>query len=41
MPPGSRRSYRVRADALGLWAFHCHLLYPLESGMMRSVEVQE
>src|SRR3546814_2199574 len=27
MPPGSKRSYRVRADALGRWAYHCHLLY--------------
>jgi len=41
MPPGSRRSYRVRADALGRWAFHCHLLYHMESGMMRTVEVHE
>ena len=41
MPPGSRRSYRVRADALGRWAYHCHLLYHMESGMMREVEVRE
>ena len=41
MQPGSRRTYRVRADALGRWAYHCHLLYHMESGMMRSVEVQE
>jgi CopA family copper-resistance protein len=41
MPPGSRRSYRVRADALGHWAYHCHLLYHMESGMMRTVEVRE
>ncbi|AXK73240.1 copper resistance system multicopper oxidase [Lysobacter sp. TY2-98] len=41
MPPGSRRSYRVRADALGRWAYHCHLLYHMESGMMRTVEVRE
>jgi FtsP/CotA-like multicopper oxidase with cupredoxin domain len=27
MPPGTRRSYRVTADALGRWAYHCHLLY--------------
>ena len=39
--PGSRRSYRVRADALGRWAYHCHLLYHMESGMMRTVEVRE
>ena len=41
MPPGTRRSYRVRADALGRWAYHCHLLYHMESGMMREVEVRE
>ncbi len=41
MPPGSRRSYRVRADALGRWAYHCHLLYHMEAGMMREVEVKE
>ena len=27
MPPGTRRSYRVTADALGRWAYHCHLLF--------------
>jgi CopA family copper-resistance protein len=41
MPPGSRRSYRVRADALGRWAYHCHLLYHMESGMLREVRVEE
>lgn len=41
MPPGSRRSYRVRADALGSWAYHCHLLYHMEAGMMRQVRVDE
>jgi FtsP/CotA-like multicopper oxidase with cupredoxin domain len=41
VPPGTRRSYRVRADALGNWAYHCHLLYHMEAGMMRTVEVRE
>jgi CopA family copper-resistance protein len=41
MPPGIRRSYRVRADALGRWAYHCHLLYHMEAGMMREVRVDE
>jgi CopA family copper-resistance protein len=41
MPPGSKRSYRVRADALGSWAYHCHLLYHMEAGMMRQVTVAE
>jgi CopA family copper-resistance protein len=41
MPPGSKRSFRVRADALGRWAFHCHLLYHMESGMFREMRVEE
>jgi CopA family copper-resistance protein len=41
MPPGTRRAFRVRADALGSWAFHCHLLYHMEAGMMRQVSVEE
>jgi CopA family copper-resistance protein len=41
MPPGSRRSFRVTADALGRWAFHCHLLYHMEAGMFREVRVDE
>jgi CopA family copper-resistance protein len=41
MPPGTRRSFRVRADALGRWAFHCHLLYHMEVGMFREVRVEE
>ena len=41
IPPGSRRSYRVTADALGRWAYHCHLLYHMEMGMFREVRVEE
>ena len=41
MPPGSRRTYRVRADALGRWAYHCHLLFHMEAGMFREVRVEE
>ena len=41
MPPGSRRSYRVTADALGRWAYHCHLQYHMEMGMFREVRVHE
>lgn len=41
MPPGTRRSYRVSADALGRWAYHCHLLYHMETGMFREVRVEE
>lgn len=39
MPPGTRRSYRVTADALGRWAYHCHLLFHMEAGMFREVRV--
>ena len=41
MPPGTRRSYRVTADALGRWAYHCHLLLHMETGMFREVRVEE
>jgi CopA family copper-resistance protein len=41
MPPGTRRSYRVTADALGRWAYHCHLLFHMEAGMFREVRVDE
>jgi FtsP/CotA-like multicopper oxidase with cupredoxin domain len=40
IPPGSRRSYRVTADALGRWAYHCHFLYHM-AGMFREVRVDE
>ncbi len=39
MPPGTRRSYRVSADALGRWAYHCHLLFHMEAGMFREVRI--
>jgi CopA family copper-resistance protein len=41
MPPGTKRAYRVTADALGRWAYHCHLLYHMEAGMFREVLVDE
>ena len=37
--PAQKLSYRVSADALGSWAYHCHLLYHMEAGMFRVVEV--
>ncbi|KGQ19424.1 Copper resistance protein A [Lysobacter dokdonensis DS-58] len=40
MPPGTRRGYRVTADAMGAWAYHCHLLFHMEAGMMREVRVE-
>ena len=36
--PGSKVSYLVSADALGSWAYHCHLLYHMP-GMFRKVVV--
>jgi CopA family copper-resistance protein len=37
--PAQKVSYRVNADALGRWAYHCHLLYHMEAGMFREVVV--
>ena len=37
--PAQQVSYRVSADALGQWAYHCHLLYHMEAGMFREVVV--
>jgi CopA family copper-resistance protein len=39
--PAQSISYAVTADALGRWAYHCHLLYHMEAGMFREVEVAE
>jgi len=37
--PAQRVVYRVSADAVGRWAYHCHLLYHMEAGMFREVVV--
>ena len=37
--PAERLSVLVSADAPGSWAFHCHLLLHMESGMFRVVRV--
>ncbi|GAA0720274.1 copper resistance system multicopper oxidase [Dokdonella soli] len=37
--PAQRISYQVSADNPGRWAYHCHLLYHMETGMMREVVV--
>ncbi len=39
--PGERLSFDVNVDALGAWAFHCHLLYHMEAGMFRKIVVSE
>lgn len=36
--PGSKVSYLVTADAIGRWAYHCHLVYHMP-GMFREVRV--
>lgn len=36
--PGSKISYLVSADAIGRWAYHCHLVYHMP-GMFREVRV--
>jgi len=37
--PAQRVSFLVTADALGQWAWHCHLLYHMDAGMFRKVIV--
>lgn len=39
--PAERVSVAVTADAPGPWAFHCHLLFHMEAGMFRVVEVSD
>ncbi|MEM7704557.1 MAG: copper resistance system multicopper oxidase [Pseudomonadota bacterium] len=37
--PGEKLSVDITAEAVGDWAFHCHLLYHMHAGMMRIVSV--
>lgn len=37
--PAQRISYLVTADALGRWAWHCHLMLHMDTGMFREVVV--
>ena len=39
--PGEKLSVDITADAVGDWAFHCHLLYHMHAGMFRVVSVLE
>lgn len=39
--PAERLSVTVSADALGDWAFHCHMLIHMEMGMFRVVRVSK
>lgn len=38
--PGGKVTWDFTADAVGDWAFHCHLLYHMMAGMMRTVSVR-
>ena len=38
--PAERVSLLIEVDALGPWAFHCHILYHMELGMFRVAMVQ-
>jgi CopA family copper-resistance protein len=37
--PGEKLSYLVTADEPGQWAYHCHLVFHMETGMFRTVVV--
>lgn len=39
--PGGKASFDLTADAVGDWAFHCHMLLHMHSGMMRVVTVRD
>ncbi len=39
--PGGKVSFDLTADAPGDWAFHCHMLLHMHSGMFRVVTVRE
>ncbi len=38
--PGGTATFDVTTDAVGDWAFHCHMLYPMHAGMMQVVSVR-
>ncbi len=37
--PAQQISYRVTADAVGRWAWHCHLMMHMDAGMFREILV--
>ncbi len=39
--PGEKLSIDITAEAVGDWAFHCHLLYHMHAGMFQVVSVRE
>ncbi len=38
--PGGTATFDLTADAVGDWAFHCHMLYHMHAGMMQVVTVR-
>lgn len=38
--PGGTVTFDLTADAVGDWAFHCHMLYHMHAGMMQTVTVR-
>lgn len=38
--PGGSVTFDVTTDAVGDWAFHCHLLYHMHAGMMQVITVR-
>ncbi|MCI1270672.1 MAG: copper resistance system multicopper oxidase [Sphingobium sp.] len=38
--PGGKVTFDVTTDAVGDWAFHCHMLYHMHAGMMQVVSVR-
>lgn len=38
--PGGKVTFDLTADAVGDWAFHCHMLYHMHAGMMQVVTVR-
>jgi len=38
--PGTTVKADIEADAMGQWAFHCHLMYHMATGMFRKVVVE-
>lgn len=38
--PAERTSFVVTANEVGRWAFHCHILYHMDAGMFRVMEIR-
>jgi L-ascorbate oxidase len=40
VPPGQTVSVEVEAETVGRWAFHCHLMFHMATGMFRELVVE-